>query len=413
MFNQQFALANQIPVSNCSKYGNNSFGNQIRYEDSGLVEDWSKILKPVGKLRAILIPLDTPDKRHVSSIKDLEDFSNELMKEISRISRGKLTLETEVLDQWITLPESGQDYETNLNWWQKINDAISYSDSFVDFSKYDLALFKHDEKASSISSAGALPMWEQNLPDGIKVLRGAYIGRDYWVANGLGVSEMIHEILHVFGLPDLYMTNNDGSVPVGIYDVMSTFSKQFKVDLLNWHLWKLGWLESEKVICVSKDASQKFVLQTDDRLKFIVIPINNNEVLALEIWKNAPENEVKVLAYKVDTLAFVWRSQGDSGTRSPIQMLRPFKSSSAAKSISSLNLGAALEKGDQIIAPEFRIRFAAVSGSSVIITYTPNGMAEVDVSDFSERKSICVKKKIVLNVSQKGKCPKGFKLKYS
>ena len=402
----------KLQINECKKFGNNSLGNPIRFEDSGHVEDWNKLLKPVGNLKAIIVPIDTPDNLHTSKISDLELFASNLSSEFSRLSFGKLNLTVDVLDSWITLPNSGIDYETKIDWWVKINDAISSSDDLVDFSKYDLALFKHDEKSSSVTSAGALPMWEKNLPDGLKVLRGAYIGRDHWVSIGLGVSEMIHEILHVFGLPDLYMLNPNGTVPVGIFDVMSTFNKAYKPFVLNWHAWKLGWLEDSDVLCASPQVAQLFMIERSDEKSFIVIPEGANRVNVIEVWKQNLSSIPKVLFYSVDSKAYVWTSRLPAGKVSPIQMLRPMKRPIAPKLMGDLNLDAAFNPGDETTIGTVRIKYVQYLNNSAVITYTPTGQTEIKVPRSALQKkctnSTNMKIKIVDSLKN---CPKGYKAK--
>lgn len=371
-----------LPIEKCKVIGSNKLNSATRYEDSGHIEDWSNFLRPIGNIRSILIPLDTPDSRHVTSIEKIKIFAKELSSEYSRLSHNSLKLDIEVLDNWITLPRKGTDYENSLEWWVKVQDAIQASDPLIDFSKFDLVIFKHDEQSSTVTSAGALPMWTQTLPDGIKVLRGVYIGRDYWVSIGQGVSEAIHEIGHVFGLPDLYMQNSDGTVPVGIFDLMSSFNSKYQSQFLGWHKWKLGWIPDQSVVCASSGSSQIFDFVADrDKTRVVVIPITSSRLLSLELYfSNASDNNPSLIAYTVDTDKFVWTSNGTAGKVSPIQMLRPINAVAAPKNYGDLNLGARFFLNDSVKIDNATIKVVYMQNNVVSISYTPEGKQEV-VSD--------------------------------
>jgi len=379
---------NSLPIEKCKVLGNNKSNSAIRYEDSGHIEDWSNFLRPIGNVRTILIPLDTPDSPHISTIEQVKTFADELSKEYSRLSNRLLKLDVEVLNRWITLPRKGTDYESSLEWWVKVQDAIKASDPLIDYSKFDLVIFKHDELSSTVTSAGALPMWTQTLPDGIKVLRGVYIGRDYWVSIGEGVPEAIHEIGHVFGLPDLYMQNPDGTVPVGIFDLMSSFNSKYQSQFLGWHKWKLGWIPDQSVVCASSGSSQLFDFVGDrDKPRVVVIPISSSRLLALELfYSNASDKNPSLIAYTVDTDKFVWTSNGTAGKVSPIQMLRPINAVAAPKNYGDLNLGARFFLNDSVKVNNATIKVVYMQNDEVSVSYTPEGQQEV-VSDRAKQEA--------------------------
>lgn len=431
----QFSSASTVdslPIEKCKVMGNNKVNSAIRYEDSGHMEDWSNFLRPKGNVRTILIPLDTPDSPHVSSIEQVKSFANKLTSEYSRLSHDVLKLDIEVLNEWITLPQKGTDYESSLEWWVKVQDAIKSSDPLIDFSKFDLVIFKHDELSSTVTSAGALPMWTQTLPDGIKVLRGVYIGRDYWVSIGQGVPEAVHEIGHVFGLPDLYMQNADGTVPVGIFDLMSTFNFNYQSQFLVWHQWKLGWIPDENVICASPDAAQYFdFVSNKGKPEIVVIPITSKRLLALELWhSNANDKNPSLIAYTIDTDRYVWTSSGMAGKISPIQMLRPITSLPAPKNYGDLNLGARFFLNDSVKINNATVKVVVMDQNKVSVSYTPAGQQEVASSTPTPSSIptpsstptttkiskpttiICTKGKQTKKVTAlKPKCPPGYKKK--
>lgn len=166
-----------LPISSCKALGNNLNGQSIRYEDSGHIEDWSNFLKPIGTIRTLVLPVDFSDVPAQSSISSIESRMAEVQGEISRLSKKKATLEITVHGSWIRMPQSAQSYMSG-SWTTKINDALRTSEPLYDFKNFDLVLIKTDELNKVINVAGALPMWSEYKPDGVKVIRGAYLGTD-------------------------------------------------------------------------------------------------------------------------------------------------------------------------------------------------------------------------------------------
>lgn len=362
-----------LPIEQCKLFGNNTPSDPVRYEDSGHIADWSKFLRPNGTLKTLVIPVDFSDVPAKTSITAIAQNISEVSDEIKRLSSGMAQLDVTVLDKWVRLPQTASFY-MQTNWERKINDSIVAADPLVDFSEFDLVLIKVDESNLVVNVAGALPMWQQSLPDGIQVLRGAFLGTDYWTTIGQSVQMSVHEIMHVFGLPDLYMPNPDGTVAVGIYDLMSSFRPGFQLRLFGWHKWKLGWTKDSEVTCL--DATQPNLIEfssKDDENSIVVTPIGGTKVLVLERYINpAKASSPEILAYEVDSKTYVWRSVGAAGKVSPIQIVRPNSYSQFPCTQCDLNLGITL-KGSQTFGSGNLDGATKAIGESLWISITPKG----------------------------------------
>ena len=418
---QQSTFASQasgeITLEDCRKFGNNSNGATTRFEDGGHIQNWSNFLKPQGRIKTLIIPIDFPDAPHLTSLNEINTFGSKVSKEFSRLSNSKVNLEISTTGDWIRMPLEGKYYVT-ANWTQKINDALDFADPVIDFSNYDLVLIKVDERNSPIDSAGALPMWGEHLGDGIKFLRGVFLGNDYWTKNGQGTQVAVHEIGHVFGLADLYQQNYDGQFPVGIYDLMSTFRTPYELNLLGWNKWKLGWLDESNLKCISI-SSPKLLSFSVDKTKWnpIFIPYQD-KVIGIELWSNPYASEtVFALIYEVSPKTYVWRSNGESGKVSPIQLFKPYGTTRTSSNDPQLNLGAKFSYGDFIEIYGQKFQFLGKGKNNFYVSVTPIGQSVLDIpledqqiKTISKVQISCIKGKSIKKVTAlKPVCPSGYK----
>jgi M6 family metalloprotease-like protein len=424
--------SNILNLDECRKYGNNSKESPTRFEDGGHIQDWSNFLKPQGKIRTLIIPIDFSDAPNQTSLESIQVFGDQVDQEFTKLSNSRLDLEITVATEWFRMPQEARFYLA-ANWTQKINDALDVSNTKIDFSKFDLILIKVDEKNSPIDSAGALPMWKEHLYDGVDVVRGAFLGNDYWTRNGQGVQVAVHEITHVFGLPDFYQQNPDGLFPVGIFDLMSTFRLQFNLNLLGWNKWKLGWLDESNLKCISPTIPELLVYpKVSSERSSVFIPLQD-KVLGIELWSDSKySDKTYALIYEVSPKTYVWASNKDSGKVSPIQLIKPNGTKSQNGVAPELNLAAMFNTGDFIEKYGLTIRFLGSGSDGFYVSVTPIGSKELQIPkqdmpmggkssredvlkarDLPRKTTlICYKDKSIKKVSTiNPKCPPGFKKK--
>lgn len=314
----------KLATEECKLYGNNSLEDPIRYEDSGHVEDWSKFASPIGSISSLVIPVDFSDVPAITALSVVERQMDEVSETFYALSNGRANIKITVMDHWVRLPLTAKQYMETPDWYKKIYDSYVAASPSVDLQAYDLVLIKTDEKNLVVNVAGALPMRDQLLPSGDRVPRGAFLGTDYWTSIGQGKQVAIHEIMHVFGLPDLYMPNEDGQKPVGIYDLMSSFRLEYRERLIGWHKWKLGWINDSQVNCYSASDSLSLTFRASGEPRIDVLRLSSERVLVIEAYEDPYRpNAAGLLAYVVNTKEFVWRSSGLSGVRSPVQVVIP------------------------------------------------------------------------------------------
>jgi hypothetical protein len=122
-----------------------------------------------------------------------------------------------------------------------------------------------------------------------------------------------HETLHHFGLPDLYDFSpiGDSQRHVGGWDLMSGPVGA----LLAWHEWKLGWIDSGHIRCLSTAGLLEETLTPltlPGGVKALVVPIDASRAYVIEarepIGNDAALCDNGVLVYTVD--ATVWSGSG-------------------------------------------------------------------------------------------------------
>ena len=190
-------------------------------------------------------------------------------------SYGKLELTEEHNSTWLTLPGAASD----LSWFgvgartydghlQAIKASLGALDSTVDFSQYDgvAVVFGVDPvKYTSGTAAWNSSPANALFFDGKRFASAStYTTRimNDWGDNSPRV--LAHEIGHTFGLQDLYAYQSEGSYAsghrfVGQIDLMG-FINALSPSLLAWNRWRLSWIESADVHCLTTSEQGDYLL---------------------------------------------------------------------------------------------------------------------------------------------------------
>lgn len=94
---------------------------------------------------------------------------------------------------------------------------------------------------------------------------------------------LAHELGHVFGLPDLYADIGNGAIGIhaGPWDPMSVPLGQ---NLLAWHAWQLGWLDSSALRCLYAGTAVQDLTAAGGSggVKALVVPLSQSSALVAE-----------------------------------------------------------------------------------------------------------------------------------
>lgn len=185
-------------------------------------------------------------------------------------SYGRARLQITPLPTW--LPANGTD----------VSAAVAAVGSQLDLSRFDaVAVVLPEETRGFASHAEIVPLGP---------VRYGVVLAPHPTATAERAPELwtvlAHELGHVLGLPDLYVTAGNGaeSIYVGPWDPMS---RPLGQNLLAWHAWSLGWLDASNVACIYTGTREAALtpLETTGGLKALLLPNGAQSVTVIEARK--------------------------------------------------------------------------------------------------------------------------------
>jgi M6 family metalloprotease-like protein len=278
--------------------------------------------RSTGQIRALNLLIDFPDAQATDPAADrLAEFFPQTSDWFRTSSYGRLTYlpETPVND-WLRMPlpfseygiERGSPYEPGYR--ELVTDLVSVADPEVDFSAYDLVnvLVTPNAGPSALDTVLSVTFSGNDdapFADGVPLAHTSFVysrqddGSGSYAETGYRV--LPHENSHVFGLPDLYTMEGGGYA--GHWDIMSE-DWGANNDLLGWHKWKLGWLDSDQVSCAASPGTSEHILEplaTTGGPKLVFVPLSAQSGYAVEVRTAAGNDEAVcrpgVLIYKVSS----------------------------------------------------------------------------------------------------------------
>jgi M6 family metalloprotease-like protein len=267
----------------------------------------------VGKLRIAMLFADFPDSPGPESPDVIYSaYSQRVVDWYRTVSYGRLEIEIAPLRRWLRLPRMLAEYESE-HFEGAIEATIAAADPLFNFSDVD-----------AIYLVAAMPSLASTIIDDVPLqVDGAHIHSWSWLATG-SLQRLpfftIHETGHLLGLPDLYNQRVPSSQHN--WDVMSAAPRGG--GMFAWHRWKLGWLDSDQVVCVNRRGTVTATLAPIERpggRKAIISQVGN-AVVVVEVRRALGEDAAicvgGVLVYRVD---FSAGSPENAGSRRmPIQV---------------------------------------------------------------------------------------------
>lgn len=353
-------------------------GSPHRYEDSGHNQDWSRFVQPVGTVKVLMIAQDFPDVPAKTRFSEIEKFASDMEREFYRLSYGRLDFEITLRDGWLRMPKTAKHYMASGDWEEKLHVALDLVRPEFNYVDFDMFIIKTDEKNVVVNVAGAMPLWPTRGDP--NPWNGVYLGSDGWTQIGRGILVGIHEIGHVFGLPDLYMQNSDKSNPVGIFDLMGGGNENYPGAILGWNRWKLGWLGDQEISCLDPTKLQQFSISSSaQKLEPHVFPLTGNRSLVIEQWKPFSNKEARhLLAYTVDANLHVAAGAAEWGKVSPIQVLTP-KGVKRSTEWGTFNYNLAINPGQSVETEIGTFKFVR-GGKDLVMRFEPKGEFANDIA---------------------------------
>ncbi|GKQ38761.1 M6 family metalloprotease domain-containing protein [Streptomyces sp. A012304] len=277
--------------------------------------------RSTGTVHALTLMIDFPDAPGPGKATDrFHEFFPQTREWFRTASYGRLDYRPEApLPHWLRMPrpfkaygiERGAPFDPGYR--ELVQDIVAAADPTVDFRTYDLlnVLVTPNAGPSALDTVLSVTFAgnpEAPVADGVPVANASFVYSRQDDGSGsydrTGYRVLPHENGHVFGLPDLYTQEGGGAV--GHWDIMSE-DWGANNDLLGWHKWKLGWLDTEQVRCAADPGTHEYTLTPLFRAggpKLVFVPLDRRTGYAVELRTHGGNDEAVcrpgVLVYKVD-----------------------------------------------------------------------------------------------------------------
>jgi M6 family metalloprotease-like protein len=264
----------------------------------------------------------------VANEKSAEDLYKKLKPEIvssfyNQVSNGSIkNIQFEPYYSWIEFDklESLQDAagdeikRVESEWRTFVSKTLETADSQIDFTKSDGVIIILDPNSSYLRIAYALA--DEHIVDGKKISNIVMLGRAF-VRVGRPPYLVVHELGHLFGLPDLY-SYQDSTDTADYFSVMNMAASE-GVGYFGWERYILGWLDDPQMIChkAGEVVGNLIPLTKKNGLKMIAVPISSSEVLVVE---NRTKEGIDKMISSAGIIAYVVDSSIESG-KNPIKVL--------------------------------------------------------------------------------------------
>lgn len=320
-----------------------------------------------------------------------------------------------------------QPQNNNKTWQERYDDStwgfmkrfITDQDRNIDYSGFDGVILYSKSSVVSAENAEAMLMTKDLYGPWFNPILTAEgeIHNVVVLYNHDSEYTVTHEVLHLFGLSDLYGTQ---------FGPANSLMKSSKyMSILAWEKWVLGWLGDDNVQCISENdltnsqnANNTFTLDYSVNDQLLVMPTGEKTALVVDVITS--ENRTFLNYYSIDNDA-----------RPPIKTFEKASFDGTSVEVTkNLGIGTYLQStkiglligdndGKKLTVSVFPIKlFFSESAKQLQATAEKNRLkylklAEQQAAAASKKTTItCVKGKLTKKVTAiKPVCPKGYKKK--
>lgn len=251
----------------------------------------SERLKWLPKPKIMVIPFQQKDNQSFVFTNSMKNDYLAAAENISNFSSGQSKVEfifAPTIPTELTNADMDQLKINQREYWQKdeskstygfVRKFLSDNDSRLDFTGINGVILAGSSTSSSSDIAEAFMFWKSTDAGWFRPMDTAegQINNAVLLDNHSSQATITHEIMHMYGLTDLY-GSSDGP---GNLSLMSDNS----MNLLSYEKWVLGWLPDSDVQClssVSQSSIYKFSFDYAKTDQVLVIRAENSEDLIVE-----------------------------------------------------------------------------------------------------------------------------------
>lgn len=265
----------------------------------------------------------------IANKKSAEDLYKKLQPEIvssfyNQVSNGSVQkIQFEPYYSWIEFDKleslkdaAGDEIKlVEAEWRTFVSKTLETAESQIDFTNSDGVMIILDPNSSYLRLGYA--MTDEFTVDGKKISNVVMLGRAYVQVGLRSPYLVIHELGHLFGLPDLY-SFQDSTDTVAYFSIMNKAAVG-GIGYFGWEKYILGWLDDPQIIChkAGEVVGNLVPFTKINGLKMIAVPISSSQVLVVE---NRTKEGIDKMIPDPGIIAYIVDSSIEGG-KNPIKVL--------------------------------------------------------------------------------------------
>jgi M6 family metalloprotease-like protein len=270
-------------------------------------------INPLGTVNAAVLFVDFSDAPATGNPADIvSGWMQPGVDWLHTASYGRFTVALRPMTRWLRMPSSAASYHltradtSNDDGHRRlIGDAIVAADPSYDFSQTDILYVVMAKTPLADDSPTSRNFPRHWIADGHGLAPAVTFGAD---AYTYGKTILPHETGHLLGFPDLYSLIGGSDIFrfVGTWDLMGDVFHAS--DYFAWHRLKLGWLDSNQMVCAPSGRTIRVELrpvETPTGTKAVFARTGPGTGVVIEnrqrIGNDAAICDTGVLVYKVNS----------------------------------------------------------------------------------------------------------------
>jgi M6 family metalloprotease-like protein len=265
----------------------------------------------------------------VANEKSAQDLYKKLQPEIvssfyNQVSNGSVQkIQFEPYYSWIEFDKleslkdaAGDEIKlVEAEWRTFVSKTLETAEPQIDFTKSDGVMIILDPNSSYLRLGYGLA--DEYTVDGKKLSSVVLLGRAYVQVGLRSPYLVIHELGHLFGLPDLY-SFQDSTDTADYFSIMNKATVG-GIGYFGWEKYILGWLDDPQMIChkAGEVTGNLVPLTKTNGLKMIAVPISSSQVLVVE---NRAKEGIDKMIPNPGIIAYIVDSSIEGG-KNPIKVL--------------------------------------------------------------------------------------------